>query len=716
MDDAPTPAQLDRLRRLGRGAPPLDELAGVLASLPPMIVPLPAADSVAFLQGLPSDPSLASYGSVKWSDLPQPEPRGARTDTGILLPWVFTTHDAAAAWLRQQRLLAGDDTWLSLTRPWSGGFHDFLVRGYGGAILDEGTDHRIALDRAALARLYALLTLPAFADLPSLRVVTIDGHLHRQPGRDGRGWITFVFDSAEAAELGGAGMSPSQSAAVSTPEIATAELLRKMQVAGVDQLVVNPATATERAYDARDLAAMLAHLAARAPAPAAEAVPPATAGAAPATPGLLARARAGSAAPPVDPIGRADDAAHAFWLALAEHLTDGTLPRWQIVERLAFEMDLHVEVDPRPAEGLRWPAFYHMKDGRPTTAFVFSGAARAAAYIERAASGRQCVGLAGIEAIRWFVSAPAQIHSLVVDATEEAGGRDVFVAALADALRPLSHQIGDLRQVPVVGLDRLGRLPGARGLKPEVVRALALGWRNLVGFKERRTVERDGRSWVPIASSMDAFFAALPREAGRMAADPAGKEPPFIRWLGQAAGCDGLLLDAGTPTPLALEPTDLIALDRWAAHPERQPTAGEIVTEAARLLQAGALTAAQAGRVVADLPACWIAVRERPPKIELMMFPDTDALLVFTSEGTAREYLGRLAARVPATADVRPAEVRSAWTVHPLLTALASYTEAWIDPADPVLGGGLRLSNEALRAGVARLDETLRPRVPGFVA
>jgi len=289
------------------------------------------------------------------------------------------------------------------------------------------------------------------------------------------------------------------------------------------------------------------------------------------------------------------------------------------------------------------------------------------------------------------------------------------VSALAGALRPLGHAIGDLRQVPVVGLDRVGRLPGARGHKPEVVRALVLGWRNLVGFKERRTVEHGGRAWIPIASSMDAFFAALPRDAGRVASDPAGKEPPFARWLAQAAGCDGLLLDAGTPGPVPLEPTDLIALDRWAAHPERQPTTGEIVGEVARLLQAGVLTPVQAGRIAADLPDGWIAMRERPPQVELMMFPDTDALLVFTSEAAAGAYLSRVAALFPDTADFRPASVRSAWTYHPLVTALASYTEAWIDPDDPLTGGGLRLSNEALRAGVARLDETLRPRVPGFV-
>jgi hypothetical protein len=708
MPDAPTPEQIDVLRAVSRGEQDLDALAAALGSLPPMVLPMPPADAAAFLQGLPGDPNLAT-GSVKFADLPRPEPRGVRGATGALVPWVFTSHDAAGAWLRQQQLVTGDETWLSMTRPWPAGVQDFLARGYDGAILDEGTDRRITLDRAALARLHALLTLPAFIDLPTLRVVALDGHLHRQPGPDGQGWLTFVFDSAEAAALGASRMAPPGTATMSTPEIGTLELLRKMQAAGVDRLVVNPATATERTYGARDMALMLDRLAGRVEVPVDVA-------AAAAVPALLARARAGSAPPAVPAIGRAEDAAHAFWLALHGELKADPAARWSLVERVAFEMDLHLEVDPEPADGLRWPAFYHMKAGRPTTAFAFTGAARARDYVTRAAKGREVLALAGIEAIRWLVSAPGKIHTLVIDATEEVGGHDLAVASLAGALLPVGYAIPDLRQVPAVGLDRVGRLPGARGLKPEAVRALVLGWRNLVGFKERRTVEHAGRSWIPIASSLDAFFAALPREAGRVAPDPAGKEPPFARWLAQAAGCAGLLLDSAGPAPIALEPTDLVALDRWAAHPDRQPTTAEIVAEVARLLQAGTLTPVQAGRVAADLPEGWIAVHERPPQVELMMFPDTDALLVFTSEAAARTYLGRLAQRYPDTADFQPASVRCGWTFHPLVTALQSYTEAWIDPTDPRAGGGLRLSGEALRAGVARLDETLRPRVPGFIA
>lgn len=714
--DAPGAEQIAALGRVSRGEQGVDELAATLAGLPPMIVPLPPAEAARFLGGLPSDPSLAT-STMKWSDLPQPEPFSVESGHGTRTPLVFTSHEAANAFVRDKGLVTGESAWLSLTRPWADGLREFLSSGYDGVIIDEGTDRRIALARNELARLYAVLTLEVFADLPTLWVVAVDGHLHRQPGPDGEGWITFVFDGAAVAEAGLKNFALPAGATVTAPEIDTFELLGKMSEAGVDRLVVNPSFGTERTYGAAEMAAMLARLGARAPRPPAPVPAPAPV-AAPANdevPAILARARAGTAPAPAPAVARAGDEGHAFWLALYAQLEGGKAPKWQVAERVAFEMDLHVEIDPRRADGLRWPAFYNMKEDRPTTAFVFTGAARAAEYVAKVAGGREFLAMAGIEAIRWLVSAPGKIAHVAIDAGETEGGRNLVVAALADALFPMNHAIGDLRRVPAVGLDRVGSLPGARGLKPEVVRALTLGWRNLVGFKEPRTVGHAGRTWIPIASSVDAFFASLPREAGRVAPDPAGKEPPFARWLGVAAGCDGLLLDATSTSPLALEPTDLVVLGLWAAHPDRQPTTGEVVAEVARLVQQGTLTATQAGRIAADLPDLWIVLRERPPQVEMMMFPDTDALLLFTSEAAASAYLRLVVARWPSMADFHPGSARCAWTFHPLLVALESYTEAWLDPVDPAKGGGLRLSNEALRAGVARLDETLRPRVPGFV-
>ncbi len=246
------------------------------------------------------------------------------------------------------------------------------------------------------------------------------------------------------------------------------------------------------------------------------------------------------------------------------------------------------------------------------------------------------------------------------------------------------------------------------------MRALALGWRNLVGFKDGRTVELDGRTWKPVASSIDAFFSSTPRDAGRIAPDPAGKEPPFLRWLGQLGGAAGLVLDPGGSAPLKIESTDLLVLDRWAAHPERQPDAHEALLWAAGLLAAGVITPETAGRIAADFPFYWICTRDAGSQAEVLMYPNTDALLLFTSEAWARHFLGGLSTMGIAEG-FTPARVRFGWARNPFVMALEDYSEAWIDPESPATAGGLRLSNGALHAAVARLDETLKPRVPGFI-
>jgi hypothetical protein len=430
---------------------------------------------------------------------------------------------------------------------------------------------------------------------------------------------------------------------------------------------------------------------------------------------LLARAREGAALPPVPAPRRTDDASRAFLAALEPRFGTG-MATWLFVETLMYEMDAHLQVDPKVYNGLRWPSFHQGPgDGQPTTVFAFAGGdTLRQALAERPESGTEGVALAAVEALRWIVAAPGYIEMLTFLGRLQDTGQARPVDLYLPALLPAAHHIGDLREVPAVALPRLGALPGGRALRPEAVRALVLGWRHLIGVKDGRTVQLDGQAWMPVASSEDAFFAALPRGARGGEPDPAGAEPPFLRWLMGLGGAAGLVLDPGGESPLKIESVDLLLLDRWSAHPERQPGAHEALTTVAKLLEDGAITPERAGRMAADFPFYWIGARAREAQREVLMFPDTDALLLFTSEESARRYLGELAT-LGLGEGFAPARVRFGWAKNPFVMALAGYSEAWIDPASPMTGGGLRLSSTALKAAVARLDETLKPRVPGFI-
>jgi hypothetical protein len=434
------------------------------------------------------------------------------------------------------------------------------------------------------------------------------------------------------------------------------------------------------------------------------------------TPSLLDRARMRPPVRPIEGPGRTDDASRAFWATIDRKMRERSIAGWQIVETLAFEMDVHVQLDSQSHDGLRWPRSVRLEDekDRPSIVYLFAGAdALRDAAVKRAPRQRTAISLSGAEAIRWIAAAPAEISFVAIVPKAQTATHRFTVEQLLPALFPAVHDIGELRTVPAAGLERLGRLPGARALRPECVRALVLGWRNLVAFKDQRTIEIDGRAWKPVASSLDAFFASIPRDAGRVDADPAGKEPPFGRWLAQLGSADGLVLDAASGSPLTLEPLDLIVLDRWSAHGGRQPVPEEIVGEVTKLVSAGLITAETAGRIVADLPVYWIAVREAGERFELLMVPDSDALCLFTSGPRAQRYIEKLT-RAGLAIGFVPQRTHFGWCTNPLVLALDSFTEAWIDPEDPVVGGGLRLTSVALRAAVARLDETLKPRAPGF--
>jgi hypothetical protein len=145
-------------------------------------------------------------------------------------------------------------------------------------------------------------------------------------------------------------------------------------------------------------------------------------------------------------------------------------------------------------------------------------------------------------------------------------------------------------------------------------------------------------------------------------------------------------------------------------NPLRAPLPSEIIREAGRLLDAQVLTQELAGRVAADLPCYWVARRGA----ELLRFPGLQGCCLFTSETDTRLFLAK-ARTLEVDVDFEPAPIVSRWQQNAFLTVAQESDDVWICPEDPLFGGGLHLTKEGLQSALKRLDENLKPRVPGFV-
>ncbi len=262
-----------------------------------------------------------------------------------------------------------------------------------------------------------------------------------------------------------------------------------------------------------------------------------------------------------------------------------TASRSGSAESFAFEMDVHVPVYGEDIEGLAWPQFQTDPEARAQKmCAMFSRVTE----VRKALAGvhpnsRRFASIAGVEAFRWVWSAPTTVASIAVDYAQP-GAFQFPVAWVRRVLFPAAADFDELSKVPAVPWPHIGKVPGARGLKPQILRTLALGWKPLLSVKEPVTVPFAGRRYVPVFSGQEQFFAFMSGPgAPRVTVDPAGKEPPFSRWLTSSGPCDGLLLDPTGGAPLALDPTDVLVISRWATHPSTPPTPGDVLADGARL-------------------------------------------------------------------------------------------------------------------------------------
>jgi SseB protein N-terminal domain len=725
MDQCPAMVEdtrlVDVLRRTSRGEASFAELAEVLASLQDLFVIVSPKDLVRYLAELTAKvgPKLENLGRVRADDAPAPSDVGITTKDGFV-PLVFTDDGIAREYAVTAGLIQPDEVLTFRTVTPARGLYEALARGCPGMVLDDGSDHKINLHRDSMSRLYAVMSLSELASRPSLHVLTSGDEPVVQTSPKGNR-VAFAYESQETAIHG---LRAQKQPGLGTRPMPTAALLEWLLRAGVGRLVVDAALPFERLYDRDDLVAMLHHCGGdpsaadpTGPDPALEPAPGAVdAAAAPQPPGRP-EARALACVPPP---GRDPDESRAVFQALRVRAEKRAINLWEYIDSMAFDLDLWVPVYPEPVDGFIWPLLSRHPDKEDKRiVFTFSHQPTAEAMMP----GVRFAHLSGIEAMRWVWAAPKHIDEIAIDLHKDTGGWLTFPNYwVLSAVYPQFIDVPDPAAVARVGLVRLGGLPGARGTKPEVARALAADWRELVTITDADgapppPVEYDGRRCLPVFSDPKQCFAFLSTHR-RYPQRPvrAGAEPPFGAWLAAASGCDGVVLDPTGPWPLVLDHTDLLWTELWA-RAGKPPEAGEVVAEVSRLRHAGTLSPALAARLVADWPRYFIGVARTETGGNVLKLPEGDVCAVFTSAEKANFFIDahRTLGLFQGIEGMKPMPILHRWT-HSVFHAVAEQFEAaCIDP-EPRAGTGLHLDQAGLAAAIERIEERLQPRVPGFVA
>jgi hypothetical protein len=714
---------VETLQRFARGDATLGDLGEALRETETVTLVVAPAEARRFVQDLDAAVKEKGIGNVKVGDTETPRVAGATTPDGFV-PRLFTDVATAREWATAGGLLEPGELMMTNECAPSTLLVESVNGRYGGWVIDEGAEHAVTLDAPSVRRLYALLALEDFARLPVLHLVGLGGRFTERLA-DGQ-VQALVFDSERTASIG------IEKLAARVPGVAAEarpvhDVLTRLLAAGVSRLNVNVGFTTERFYLRDDLTRMLAVLGAADPA--LQSLPGGDVAAAAARASipddLVAWARRYPAQPMVPPPGRSDADAERVFGAFRARLAKETVSIFEYVRVFGHDVDLYVQPNPVPTQGLTWPQRFDnpIKKGT-TTLSTFTREETMRAHVrEQPPAHRAYLRLSGVEIMRWAWAAATSPDFVQVDGySGTAGAFEIPIELALQFLYPLYRGVEQLESVPSVGLARVTALPGAHGLRPEVARALLTGWKHVLGAKARAggapsVVEHAGGRWLPAFTTDDQFFDyGRANRAFDGVPVRADAQPPFGRWLAAAREADGVVLDPGAPRPLLLDHATLLALDLWARD-GRQPRAADLVKAAAALLGDGTLTPRAAARAVADWPVWYLALQQTPDgSVTGTRMRQVDAVPVFATEASCRAFVDAQVRDGLAKGEWRAIAVPHRWRVSVFHQAVFSHADgAWLEPA-PDGSGGLHVSGAMLDAAVERLHEQLTPRVPGFVA
>ena len=744
------------LAAYGRGDADLYDLAEALTDVDHVSAFVPPGEMARYMQDLSAATDDKGFGNVLTSDATAPRMYGRELADGGFWLSLFLDDDHARELVVTEGLIEPDGNAPFMSKGFDGWLWDVMGEEHAGVILDQGTDHELQLPTHSCARVYALLNMHAFAHLPEVFPLCSRGQAVITRDAEGENQLATIYSDARFAEWV---QNHSTLPEATTPAMPTVEVLQALLDAGVTAVLVDQALPFERAYVRQDLVQMLQMLdggAADIEQPQALAPPPGdphaatgtvtTAGPEPDTSAAVTRANRFPTLPPVRPPGRPDEESHRVFRDMQEKLQAKKIQVWDYSDYLAYGLDLYIPVHHERVDGLRWPSvFSHPEDDKKVITHSFYAEKIARQLTEDGAAGNEYFHLAGIEALRWAWAAPKGIDEVAINLYPgTTGWVTVPTYWVLSAVYPHFHDIDELEDVEAIGLSKLGRVVGARGSQPQVTRALLRGWNQLVmvkgdGKKPPSVAHRGGR-YLPVFSSADSYFEFDTADCGVLTAAPRSEEPPFAGWLRDCAALDGVILDPGGDRPVALDHTDLVVLSSWIEQSERRPTGTDILREASR--QYESLSPTLTGRIVADWPRYFVCVQQLDDGgAGVMTLPDQDCCAVFSDHARADFYLQAYRQAGVIDGSWKAVPMLAHWERSVFHELARNYDEGgWIDPMPPAGGmgimaaavngesdyeydprmvmdeyPGIHVEGEVLESALRRIDEKLKPRIPGFV-
>jgi hypothetical protein len=730
MPDQPPDRLPNILRRTAADPLASWDLADALRETEELWVIPDPEDFVRYNQELTA--AFESKGITRNDDADPPKLNGETTSDGFM-PRVFTNDDRARDWAVSARLIPSDAAMPLMTRSPQRFLYDSLSDGSAGWIVDDGSLHKVTLPRRMLSQVYGLTILPEIAAMPTLHILMRAGKVFVQRG-EGDGQVAFIFSSQQAADLG-VKLTGEQLDGMGSRELPTARLLQSILRAGVTRLMVNPTFPAECAYTRPEIT-QLAELAVAGPEPVQEDAPsaPPSDAPAPAPPPEASSTSPPDIAPDVEavawatrfptrpavpPPGRSDDESRRVFKGIWERVNADAIPMFEYLRVLGFNLDLYVGVLDRPVEGIAWPQPMEYTDN-PGRLFVHTYTMEStiqAKLADRPPEEQRYLHLSTVEFLRWVWAAPKIMEDIFVDAFEGNDDQLQFPANYAlSMIYPHFLEITDVRAVPNVGLARMGQLPGARGLQAEVVKTLLQGWAQLFGTTGVAPIELEGRSYVAAFTSSDRYFAYESTQRDFTGAPvPAGEEPAFGAWLEATDGVAGILLDPGSEAQLPLDHTELLGLDLWSRR-GHQPRGSDFVAAVAHRLDAGTMAPRTAARILADWPQYYLGLQPIEGGSNVLKMPGGDILPIFTTMEKLEAFIQYYLEEGVLEGSWDPVPVSHKWMHSAFLQASRTYEDgAWIDPEPGAEHGSVHVGPEMLQHALERIDEQLKPRVPGFI-
>ena len=464
----------------------------------------------------------------------------------------------------------------------------------------------------------------------------------------------------------------------------------------------------------------------------------------PPSPHLLDLAQRVRRSPTLDPVPAPElppARARELLQELRELRMEERIPVWEVVDSLAFQMRFFVPVAPDPAYGLRWPLVVrHPRDPELPSVWIFTDPDEARRALDPLPADVETLELSGLEAFRWIWAVPTPVREVVIDLYPDSPP-PFFVPDtwMVGALYPHFMDCPDLRRVTRVPLPEIGGLPGARGTKPECVRALVEGWAGLErsGDGSAEAIRHAGGRYLPVVTSPEgARSPGSPAPGDRPIPGTDESEPPFRSWLVESSDVSGVVLDPDGPHPLALDHTDLAILTLWSETGE-QPGGTALAGLVAELREE--LGAGAAGRILADWPRYFWALQtgggggdvgigheggagpaeagSAARETRAMTLPERDACPVFTSEEKIRTFLQDCRDRGLVGPGMQGLAYLSGWAFNVFREIHLRYREGgWLDPDTAPPEDGLEIDTDMVRSALARIEWRLQPRVPGFLA